>query len=242
VARRASGRSAEDGHSVNVECRRLDAALETGDAAALDVGRRHAQTCGRCAEQLRAFDEIRDAAPLLKKSWESPELWPKIRESLVRESFAPAAGEAERERPPRMAPAWPAWIPIAAIATLFVVSFVGLQVFRPSLGDRQIFGVRSLPKEPLMTDAALQNVEKREREYVRSIDNLARLAQPRLAAADTPLLLSYREKLLLLDNAIAELTGEIEQNRYNTHLRRQLLGMYAEKEQSLREVMKGATS
>jgi hypothetical protein len=117
-----------------------------------------------------------------------------------------------------------------------------LQVFRPSLGDRQIFGVRSLPKDPLLTDTALQDVEKSEREYVRSIENLARVAQPRLAAASTPLLLSYREKLLLLDNAIAELNGQIEMNRYNTHLRRQLLGVYAEKQQTLREVMKGVTS
>jgi hypothetical protein len=38
------------------------------------------------------------------------------------------------------------------------------------------------------------------------------------------------------------LNGQIQQNRYNTHLRRQLLGIYAEKQQTLRDVMKGATS
>lgn len=224
------------------ECRRVDAALASGDMGAIDVARSHASSCPRCTERLRAFDEIHAAAPSLKKSWESPELWPKIRESLVKESFAPASGRTDRERPARNAPVWPAWIPIAAIATLFVVSFVGLRVFRPSLGDRQIFGVRSLPKDPLLTDAALENVEKSERDYVRSIENLARVAQPRLDAASTPLLLSYREKLLLLDNAISELNGQIELNRYNTHLRRQLLGVYADKQQTLREVMKGATS
>ncbi|HMA17225.1 MAG TPA: hypothetical protein VKS03_02205 [Thermoanaerobaculia bacterium] len=224
------------------ECRRLDAALEARDPSALETGRRHAERCPRCAERLHAFDEISAAAPHLKKSWETPELWTKIRESLVRESFAASAAPVERERPPRMAPTWPAWIPIAAIATLFVVSFVGLQVFRPALGDRQIFGVRSFPKDVLMTDAALQDVEKSEREYVRSIENLARIARPRLETAETPLLLSYREKLLLLDNAIVELNGQIEQNRYNTHLRQQLLGIYAEKQQTLREVMKGAES
>lgn len=224
------------------ECRRFDAALEAADTAALEEVRSHAEACVRCGERLRAFDEISAASPYLAKSWESPDLWPKIRESLVKESFATSAAPVEGERAPRMAPTWPAWIPIAAIATLFVVSFVGLRVFRPALGDRQIFGVRSFPKDALMTDAALQDVEKSEREYVRSIENLARVAHPRLAAAETPLLLSYREKLLLLDNAIAELSGQIEQNRYNTHLRRQLLGIYAEKQQTLREVMKGATS
>ena len=224
------------------ECRRVDVALASEDRGAIEVARSHAAHCPRCAERLRAFDEIHAAAPSLKKSWESPELWSKIRESLVRESFAPASERTDRERPVRNAPVWPAWIPIAAIATLFVVSFVGLQVFRPSLGDRQIFGVRSIPKDPLLTDAALEDVEKSERDYVRSIENLARVAQPRLDAAATPLLLSYREKLLLLDNAISELNSQIEMNRYNTHLRRQLLAVYADKQQTLREVMKGATS
>jgi hypothetical protein len=228
---------------MTAECRRVDKAVASGDSAALDSLRAHVTGCDRCAERIRAFDEISDAAPTLRKSWESPELWPRIRESLVKESFSPAKpGAAERDRAPRLAPTWPAWIPIAAIVTLFVVSFVGLQVFRPSLGDHQVFGVKPLPQDPLMTDAALDDVERSERDYVRSIENLARVARPRLLAADTPLLLSYREKLLLLDNAIAELNSQIEMNRYNTHLRRQLLGVYAEKQQTLREVMKGATS
>jgi hypothetical protein len=224
---------------VRAACRRLDAALASSDGKAIAEARPHADSCARCAERLRAFDEISDAAPGLERNWESPELWPKIRESLAREAFAPAASS---QRETSSAPAWPAWLPIAAIATLFVVSFVGLQVFRPNLGDRQIFGVRSLPKDPLLTDAALKDVERNETEYIRSIEKLSKLAQPRLEAAATPLLVSYREKLQLLDGAIEELSGQIEQNRYNTHLRRQLLGIYAEKQQTLRDVMKGATS
>ncbi|HEX9303830.1 MAG TPA: hypothetical protein VGA31_05210 [Thermoanaerobaculia bacterium] len=224
---------------MSAACRRLDAALESLDSKAIGQARPHADSCTRCRERLRVFQEISTAASGLKKSWDSPELWPKIRESLAREALAPTASS----RPvPRNAPAWPAWLPIAAIAALFIVSFVGLQVFRPSLGDRQIFGVRSLPKDPLLTDAALKAVEESETQYIRSIEKLSKIAQPRLEAADTPLLVSYREKLQLLDGAIAELSGQIEQNRYNTHLRRQLLGIYAEKQQTLRDVMKGATS
>jgi hypothetical protein len=224
---------------VSAACRRLDAALEGSDAKAISEARSHADSCARCRERLRAFDEISAAASGVKKSWDSPELWPKIRESLAREAFAPTASS---QAAARNAPAWPAWLPIAAIVTLFVVSFVGLQVFRPSLGDRQIFGVRSLPKDPLLTDAALKDVERSETEYIRSIEKLSKIAQPRLEAAATPLLVSYREKLQLLDGAIEELSGQIEQNRYNTHLRRQLLGIYGEKQKTLRDVMKGATS
>jgi len=224
---------------VSAACRRLDAALASSDADAIAPERPHADSCARCRERLRAFDEISVAAPGLKKSWESPDHWAKIRESLAREAFAPAAAS---DRTDRTAPTWPAWLPLAAIATLFLVSFVGLQVFRPSLGDRQIFGVRTLTKDPLLTDVALKDVERSEADYIRSIENLSKLAQPKLRAADTPLLVSYREKLQLLDGAISELNGQIEQNRYNTHLRRQLLGVYAEKQQTLRDVMKGATS
>lgn len=227
---------------MSADCRRTDAALESADPAALAAAREHAATCNRCAERLNAFDEISAAAPGLRKSWDSPELWPRIRESLAREAFTRSAAP-DPTPAPRRAPSWPAWLPIAAIATLFLLSFVGLQVFRPSLGDRQIFGVRPLPKDPLLTDVALDDVERSESEYVRSIENLSKLAQPRLDAPEaTPLLLSYREKLFLLDNAIAELNGEIRVNRYNTHLRRQLLGMYAEKQRTLRDVMKGASS
>ena len=220
-------------------CRRFDRALASSDESAIAEVRPHAGSCPRCAERLRAFDEISAAAPALRKTWDSPDHWAKIRESLAREAFVPAASA---ERTDRDAPSWPAWLPIAAIATLFVVSFIGLQVFRPSLGDHQIFGVRSLPKDPLLTDLALKDVERSEADYIRSIENLSTLAQPKLRAADTPLLVSYREKLQLLDSAISELNGQIEQNRYNTHLRRQLLGIYAEKQQTLRDVMKGATS
>ena len=224
---------------MTADCRRFDRALASSDESVIAEIRSHAESCARCRERLRAFDEISAAAPALRKSWESPDHWAKIRESLAREAFAPTTSA---ERTDRDAPSWPAWLPIAAIATLFVVSFIGLQVFRPSLGDRQIFGVRSLSKDPLMTDVALKDVERSEADYIRSIENLSKLAQPKLRAADTPLLVSYREKLQLLDGAISELNGQIEQNRYNTHLRRQLLGIYAEKQQTLRDVMKGATS
>jgi len=226
---------------MSAECREFDAALREGDPSGVGEARAHAEACGSCRQKLRVWDEISAAAPHLKKSWDSPELWPRIRESLAAESQSPAGADS-RVDDTRKVPGWPAWLPIAAIAALFILSFVGLQVFRPSLGDRQIFGVRPVPRDPLLTDVALADVERSESEYVRSIQNLAKLAEPRLTAAETPLLLSYREKLLLLDNAIEELSGEIEQNRYNTHLRRQLLGVYAEKQQTLRDVMKGATS
>jgi hypothetical protein len=49
--------------------------------------------------------------------------------------------------------------------------------------------------------------------------------------------MSYREKLTLLDTAIAECRAQVERNRHNAHLRRELLDIYAEKQRTLQQVL-----
>ena len=61
-------------------------------------------------------------------------------------------------------------------------------------------------------------------------------------AASSPVALNYRERLAVLDSAIADLRSSIEQNRYNTHLRRELLAVYREKQKTLQELMKEVKS
>jgi len=51
------------------------------------------------------------------------------------------------------------------------------------------------------------------------------------------LLASYREKLLVLDSAISNLREQAGMNPSNAHLRRQLLAMYQEKQQTLEDVL-----
>jgi hypothetical protein len=80
-------------------------------------------------------------------------------------------------------------------------------------------------------------VERAEAVYEKAIDKLAAQAQPVLDGQATPLMASYREKLLVLDNAIDELRAEAGQNPANAHLRRQLLAMYQEKQDTLEEVL-----
>ena len=43
---------------------------------------------------------------------------------------------------------------------------------------------------------------------------------------------------MLLDDAIAECQTNIDRNRQNAHLRRQLLTMYSEKQQTLQDVLR----
>jgi len=97
-------------------------------------------------------------------------------------------------------------------------------------------------KDPLLEENTLAEVEKSEREYVASIGRLSRLAEPRLSQSDSPLFISYREKITLLDSAIGDLRAQVDQNRYNTHLRRELLAVYREKQHTLEQVVREAKS
>ena len=63
------------------------------------------------------------------------------------------------------------------------------------------------------------------------------MAAARLEAPATPLLASYREKLQILDAAIADCRAQIDRNRFNAHLRGELLAVYREKQRTLQMVM-----
>ncbi len=220
-------------------CTRAQEALKRNDPSAIERLRVHAARCAECAEPLALWDEIASAAPSLRREWESPRLFPKIAAAIDTEKFSrPAVAEA---------PAAPAssrkfqWIPMAAAASLFVVAMVGLQVFRNSGGREPLVNAAST-SNPLLTDRSLEEVETAEANYVRSIERLSVLARPRIANPTTPLFVNYREKLQLLDSAIVEIRAQIEMNRFNSHLRRELLAMYQEKQRTLQELMKEATS
>ena len=93
-------------------------------------------------------------------------------------------------------------------------------------------------KNPFLNDRTLAEVERTENAYMQAIDKLAGEAKPQLdAAAGSPLMDSYREKLLVLDSAIDELRSQEGQNPSNAHLRYQLLAMYREKQGTLQEIL-----
>ena len=216
-------------------CRRFEQALARG-AEAVAALEAHAAGCEDCRERLRLWKEIAAAAPSLRKSWESPELPARIVSAVAaasRELPTPAP-EPRRRRL--------TWLPATAAAALFALSMIGLYVFKPGEAARDPLSNLRATRQPLLTDSTLSDVEGAESKYLESIEKLSRLARPRLEKAETPLLVAYREKLELLDSAIVEVRGQIERNRYNTHLRRELLTMYQEKQRTLQDVMKEVPS
>jgi hypothetical protein len=213
-------------------CTRFEKATRRDDPAAWRELEAHAGACADCGERLRLWNEIGQAAPALKRSWDSPHLWPRIEEAIAAES-----ARAAQPEPPAVARPRFTWLPIAAAAAaLLVIAIVGVQVFTPSSGYHEPYRA-STYSEPLMTEQALSDVEKSEQLYITSIERLSRLAEPKLREPSTLLLVSYREKLQLLDSAISDLRGQMDQNRFNTHLRSQLAAILQEKQRTLQQVV-----
>jgi len=221
---------------MKVECKDREEILREQEPQAMESLRLHARECAACREEFRLWEEISAAAPLLHKDWESPELWPRIHQALAEES---------QRAPERRVPSgWPKWLPewrvaLATVVLLAVSAAGAALLFRglpsPDTGGRV---VEDQEQQRLLTDQALRETELREAEYIRSIENLARLAEPRVQQAETPLMMNYREKLMVLDAAIAECRTQLDENRFNAHLRREMLSLYQDKQHTLEAVLR----
>ena len=224
-------------------CRGLEEALRTEDPRLLAAMEEHARTCEACRRELSEWLALRAAAPSLRKSWESPLLWTRIEQGLAEESRkAMAVSQASPAAPAPAPRSSLSWLPIAAMVALFSIATAGLWVFRNSGGREPLTKGWQTTQRPLLTDQAVDEVDAAEKTYVASIEKLSKLAEPRLADAASPLILNYKEKLQLLDSAIADLKSSIDQNRYNTHLRKELIAMYQEKQRTLQSLMKEVKS
>ena len=198
-------------------CDDLERALDADDPALLVAARAHAHTCDACRETLRQADELAAAARSLQREWKSDDLWPSI-----------AARLEPRRSIQRVIFSWQGLAAAAVIFLAVAVSFV-------ALGDRPVANDR------LLSDEGLSEIERAEAQYIKAIDSLAEKATARSDAA-SPLLVNLRERLLVIDAAIANCRAEIDRNRFNTHLRRQLLSMYQEKRRTLEQILEQETN
>jgi hypothetical protein len=211
---------------MSFRCDDLEEVLREADRSALASADAHAAGCRHCREQLEAWRAVEAFAPSLRHSWESPSLWPRIEESLARESERPGGPRRPHLRIARGL--------IALAATLVIATAAWLSL--RSLGP----GPRRLPDDTerrLLTEKALEAVDRSEAEYVASIERLAAVAEPILSGSPTALRMAYRDKLQVLDAAIAECREGIARNRFNVHLRDELLSIYREKQKTLREIL-----
>jgi len=212
------------------DCGDLERAFQEETPELLAALEQHAVSCAACRTELGIWHEISAAALTMHKEWESPALWPRIENTL----------QAEIARPR----GWRSWISglslgsqmrwQMALAMLVLVAASGMGAW--ILMHRDVTAPAN--DAHLLTDQAVQQVEQAQKTYEQSIDKLAKLAEPKLDAASTPLLKNYREKLNLLDAAISECRANLERNQANAYLRTELLSFYQEKQQTLEQVLR----
>ena len=95
--------------------------------------------------------------------------------------------------------------------------------------------------EAILRQSAMQKVDDAELAHVSAIAELEKMAEPKLDEAASPLMVSYKEKLVVLDDAIAECQANIDHNRQNAQLRKQLLAIYSEKQRTLQDGLREET-
>ena len=201
---------------MTIKCTDFDQLLMEGDALAMAAAAEHAKSCAACAATLAAWNDITATARGMRASWENDMLWPRIGRAVKR----------ERRR---------GWTQLSQVAAALAI-FLGIAaVTWSAIRVRQF-------DNAILRASALDDVEKAEQQHVAAIDHLEKLAEPKLDAPATPLMVSYKEKLMLLDDAIAECQTNIQRNRNNAHLRRQLLAIYSEKQRTLQDVLREETN
>ena len=212
------------------ECGDLERALANPDL--MPEAREHLKDCPSCRQEFRLWTDISSAARELHEEWETPELWPQIREKLEAEPKPkPAVGRWQD---------WRVWAAAAAAIVIAVVVPLVLQRHfsnQANSGQTPAFAANSAKDRDFLTEQALVDVEKTEAAYRKSIDQLAHLAAPKLEDGASASSVNAREKLLMLDAAISDTRSNVASNRFNVHLQTTLAELYREKQQTLKELL-----
>lgn len=225
---------------MNAECKAVEAALHDETLGEEEALIKHVESCADCGRRVRIWREISEAAQGMRRSWDSPDLWPRIERALSAESANLRDSGLAPGLARRAFPVWFRWVAAAACAALVVLSVTlsWMLLRNPSSSITRIMRPDPEFDRKILTEQALRETEAAEAQYIQSIEKLSKMADPLLQKPTSPILLNYRERLLVLDEAIAECRANIELNRSNAHLRRELVSIYQEKQHTLADLMK----
>jgi hypothetical protein len=205
--------------AMNITCEQLDDLLLEGDPFSLQAAARHAQSCEACMQKLADWNEISSTARDLHATWDNDLLWPRIERAI------------RNERRSTRTRVWQIAAAILLLAAMGATVWIAQRRMHAADFDRDILKV-----------SAVDEVERAEKAHINAIDHLETLASAKLDQPATPLMVSYKEKLMMLDDAIAECQTAIDKNRQNAYLRTQLLTMYSEKQRTLQDVLREENS
>ena len=200
---------------MTITCEQLDDLLLEGDPFSLQAAARHAQSCETCMQKLADWNEISSTARDLHAAWDNDLLWPRIEKAI------------RNERRSTRTRVWQIAAAILLLAAMGATVWIAQRRMHAADFDRDILKV-----------SAVDEVERAEKAHINAINHLETLASAKLDQPATPLMVSYKEKLMLLDDAIAECQTAIDKNRQNAYLRTQMLTMYSEKQRTLQDVLR----
>ena len=206
----------ESNTTMTINCNQIDDLLLEGDERSMQLAAEHARGCDTCTQTLTEWNEISDTAQSLQTDWRSDMLWPRISRAITAD-----------KRSRLIATTWRVAAAVILTVGLTAGSFFAVRHSKNVAFDREILRV-----------SALDEVEKAEQAHIDAINHLAKVADEKLDDAKSPLMIAYKEKIMLLDDAIAECQTNIDRNRQNAHLRQQLLAIYSEKQRTLEQVMR----
>ena len=201
---------------MKITCNNIDDLLLEGDAYSMQLDAQHGRDCVACRGKLDEWNEISETAQSLQADWQSDTLWPRINRAIGAERRQSVIGTT-----------WRIAAAIAVTVGLATGSWFAIQHSKNAAFDREILRV-----------SALDDVERAEEAHRSAINHLEKITDPKLEDATSPLMVAYKEKLMMLDDAIAECQTNIDRNRQNAHLREQLLAIYSEKQRTLEQVMR----
>jgi hypothetical protein len=200
---------------MTITCNQLDDLLLEGDPSSLALAADHARSCDACRETLAGWNEISATARGLHATWNSDLLFPRI-ERTIR-----GKRRSTRTR------VWQIAAAFLLLAALGATAWIAQRRMHAAEFD-----------DAILKASAIDEVEQAEKAHIAAINHLETLASAKLDQASTPLMVSYKEKLMMLDDAIAECQTAIDNNRQNAYLRAQLLTMYSEKQRTLQDVLR----
>jgi hypothetical protein len=225
----ASGAVEENGReTMNITCSQLDDLLLEGDQPSLAIAAAHAQSCDTCLQTLASWEDLSATARQLHTTWNDDLLWPRI-ERAINDERSHRLGHLQLG--PMRTRVWQIAAAVLLFATLAGVAWIAQRRMHAADFD-----------EAILKASAVDEVEQAEKAHITAINHLQSIVSPTLDQPSTPLMVSYKEKLMMLDDAIAECQSAIDHNRKNAYLRTQLLTMYSEKQRTLQDVLREETT
>ena len=178
----------------------------------------HVQSCPQCKDILKQDDALLKLAQSLKQPIDSADVWEQIELVLKK----------KKSKNIFHLPSTSRRLILRIAAVLILGTAIGFYFFQQN----------DIPDKGIVTVAMLERLDKKEQEYLKSIEELEKATQGKMAGMDINLMLLYVSRLEVIDAQIAECKEAIADNPANAHIHKYLFAALKEKKATLKEIYK----